>query len=659
MVITAPSQLSITSTPSRAFTPTRSQFVSGVGGDLVTLKREEAERFGGVLTGLAGMLNGTAHGAGDSAVRRKKLVELEEAMAQTELKGKSRSTSARAACPLFADLVPRAPAPRGGARMRPQSSGGALSSRRPVMPATPRGTPDPQRSLEVGQAKAVMDHKDFRILCQLIGSKMALKHNSAHQCFLFRGAERGLLSNAEVHQFFRSFNLSDECCEGFFNAMKQQCGSSGEAVIGFNDMRKTLAPYMQPSLERGPRGRKKRGRGGALPHGDGRNTRNAYSGTSAKASHWEAIEGAYDSVQVSCCKGPEQQLIGGTDMDFQTPCEQNAQREFLDTEIVQIMQQIGQKAQQKHRYVKDLYLDMNRTANGHVTRNEVADFFESVGLQSSMGERVFDIVDQDASGAIGYQEFWDLFGPYVQPGCDGFGPTIAERATLFKDHHERAHFTCFNQSTGDFSDYRPPSSSGSFSAVVAPCMNAEGNCRKDATQAPREMRFFEKNAGRPMTARSHRRGPVPGAGAVKEGVRPRSACSLSLAARHRNPEVRSPEGSPVASVPHPQIQHEAPSRTPVVDSKFLSKIRDITKMDSSHKGAQADNQDAATATAAAASLKAALQCASPRDLKGALSGLSDGDLKKILSAVTWGRDGVDQIPLSAVHLPDRRIHISK
>jgi Ca2+-binding EF-hand superfamily protein len=84
-------------------------------------------------------------------------------------------------------------------------------------------------------------------------------------------------------------------------------------------------------------------------------------------------------------------------------------------ELRAICEQIGFKAAQKFRTVREAFRYLDADHDGKITRDEMHYFFRAYNLQESIADRFFNRLDRDESGEVEYAEFMKFVAPYVQP----------------------------------------------------------------------------------------------------------------------------------------------------------------------------------------------------------------------------------------------------
>jgi len=87
-----------------------------------------------------------------------------------------------------------------------------------------------------------------------------------------------------------------------------------------------------------------------------------------------------------------------------------------DREMHAVCEQIGQKAAQKFRTMREAFRYVDADRDGLIERSEVRYFFRAYDFPDSVADRFFDRLNRFGSGHVDFEEFVELFSPAIERG---------------------------------------------------------------------------------------------------------------------------------------------------------------------------------------------------------------------------------------------------
>lgn len=195
---------------------------------------------------------------------------------------------------------------------------------------------------------------DFQALCDLVGSKAALRFKTVNQCFRNIDTDHsGSVDRAEMRELFFILNLPREMADRFFDLLD----SDGSGDVDYGELRRIIGPHIQPGY-RPP-----------------------------KERHCGVAKGTLDERK-------------------------------RELEILRLAELFGSKAAQKHRNIRECFRFFDADKDGVVTRSEVAQFVSGFGFPREMGDQFYNLLlrGKRDTGHIDFLTFTDTLGPFVQAG---------------------------------------------------------------------------------------------------------------------------------------------------------------------------------------------------------------------------------------------------
>jgi Ca2+-binding EF-hand superfamily protein len=146
-----------------------------------------------------------------------------------------------------------------------------------------------------------------------------------------------------------------------------------------------------------------------------------------------------------------------------SPGREKKRRAPLDqATMVKISDHIGGKACSKYNTIAQAFRCIDRDLDNQVDRYEVRSLFRYYGSSTKMADRFFDTLDKGGEGKIDFNDFKEMFAPYIQPGYHA--PVAGENqkdAYLQKNWgHSQYAQNIMSPSRGSRSNRSNPSSQG-------------------------------------------------------------------------------------------------------------------------------------------------------------------------------------------------------
>lgn len=239
-------------------------------------------------------------------------------------------------------------------RLPQQKSRSGWGSYRPVV------GPESRPQVE-GKFTQSADEKEFHQLLELIGRKCGEKFSKGRDAFRFiDGNHDGMISQSEVRFFFRFFNIVPEKADKFFARIDED----GSGEVSNLEFIRYIWPYINPGNEQQP-----------------------WQLTAAEK------EGPPPLLGCRTAEAKMHALLAGQDL----PAELRVARI-----------RVAQRLEVKYNSISKAFLDLDTDCDGFITKKDVRNLFASFDFEDA-ADQFFDLVDQDASGAISFNEFASIF----------------------------------------------------------------------------------------------------------------------------------------------------------------------------------------------------------------------------------------------------------
>eukprot|EP00929_Paragymnodinium_shiwhaense_P027396 TRINITY_DN16091_c0_g1_i1.p1 TRINITY_DN16091_c0_g1~~TRINITY_DN16091_c0_g1_i1.p1 ORF type:complete len:1258 (+),score=164.09 TRINITY_DN16091_c0_g1_i1:90-3863(+) len=251
------------------------------------------------------------------------------------------------------------------------------------------------------KGKGPMSEREFRHMIAQIGSVASVKYGSMRQAFKLMDRDNsGFLDLDELYEFLRNLGWPRRIdAERLFNYLDEDNSGS----VGYEELRTLLKPYVEVP-------------DGQLPLGD-------------RIGEIEYRE-------------PEAE---GTGAHFrqQRLTTRASTRKLTDKECENLLRIIGTSAGCKYDKVSKAMRKLDENRNGTVCRKEFYHFCRDNGVaDAAQVDQLYDYLDQDGGGALGYEEVRAAFGDWIQPGQSKLmAYEVGERVLHFERHerHKAAH----------------------------------------------------------------------------------------------------------------------------------------------------------------------------------------------------------------------------
>lgn len=219
------------------------------------------------------------------------------------------------------------------------------------------------------------EERQIRRVCEQIGQKASQKFTSVREAFRFVDADKdGYVDQSEMRYFFRAYDLPENVADQFFAHLDRD--KSGR--IDYDEFVSFMAPV--------------------ISHGRPPSTN---SGCSTREP------------------SPPRQ-------------ERWAERlAAVEREFGPLMRVIEIKAAQRFSHARQLFRLVDGNKDGFISRSEVKHLFRAFNLPEIDADRIFDILDEEASGELEFDEFVRLLLPHLDlPGVAAIQASAAPRPWL-------------------------------------------------------------------------------------------------------------------------------------------------------------------------------------------------------------------------------------
>eukprot|EP00397_Hematodinium_sp_SG-2012_P009167 GEMP01009243.1.p1 GENE.GEMP01009243.1~~GEMP01009243.1.p1 ORF type:complete len:545 (+),score=80.84 GEMP01009243.1:39-1673(+) len=240
------------------------------------------------------------------------------------------------------------------------------------------------RAAPIGQVQSPT--KEFRLLRDEVGHKVALKFRRVRDAFRFVDADKdGIISRTEIRHFFRTLNIDEARADRFFDSL--DVNGSGE--VDYLEFKKFFGAIIQPDYGYG------RGDDFGYPSG----SKTARHGMRFTPRQPAAFADSLNQIYCPRLKGGTLHVSSSIPEDLRKVC-------YL----------IGEKAPQKFRTVREAFRFIDTDHDGLVSQAEMHGFFRAFNIPPEMADKMFQYLDKDHSNHVDYNEFVHHFGQYIQPG---------------------------------------------------------------------------------------------------------------------------------------------------------------------------------------------------------------------------------------------------
>lgn len=112
---------------------------------------------------------------------------------------------------------------------------------------------------------------------------------------------------------------------------------------------------------------------------------------------------------------PEVISTGITTMGARSVSASDRGVKLHERQLRTMCEEIGLKASQKFRTVREAFRHVDSDKDGSISRSEMRYFFLAYNFPRAEADKFFDYLDKDGSGEVDYDEFVSLVGPFIQP----------------------------------------------------------------------------------------------------------------------------------------------------------------------------------------------------------------------------------------------------
>lgn len=212
------------------------------------------------------------------------------------------------------------------------------------------------------------EERDMKVILQMISEKAAQRFGSIRDALRHLDSDcDGSVDRSEVRHFFRSYNVTEEVADKFFDFLDEE--KRGELDYG------KVVNFLRPFLE------------------------GAINGTPLTARDLTKGKGAPDFVM--------EEMLEAT-------VEGEKKLASFDSQFEATLRLLAQKVIDRFGSTAAAFRHVDLDRNGIMTRNETRFLFRLVNFSEELADQFHDSVDTNGSGEISLQEFYTSLAPYVE-----------------------------------------------------------------------------------------------------------------------------------------------------------------------------------------------------------------------------------------------------